>query len=131
MSRDLRNNISVQPCLYPAARTAAGTGATVDRQGYESAAMVVEFGAWTDGTHTPRLEESTDLGTTFTTVAAADLEGTFTTVSAGAGSNSVQRVGYKGSARHIRPMLAVGTGTTGALSSMHVVLGHPALAPVT
>lgn len=120
--RDLKSNIDIVQSLAPAARTAAGTGAAVDLQGYEGAVVEIAFGAWTDGTWTPSLTESAD-GTTYSAVGTADLQGTFSAVSGTAGQNSVQRVGYIGANRYLKPVIS-GTGTTGILSSANVIRGH-------
>jgi len=117
---------SASPALTqnPAARTATSNGTGVDLKGYDTAIAVVQFGTWTDGTHTPSLEESDD-NSTFTAVAAADMEGSFTAVSSGGGSNTIQTVGYKGRKRYIRVKLTLAGTTTGALSSAAVVRSLP------
>jgi hypothetical protein len=123
--RDLRSNMDAVHTLAPAARAATANGVSVDLRGFEGAMAVVHFGTWTDGTHTPSLEESND-GTTFTAVAAADLIGSFSAVTSAAGNNTVQRVGYSGSRRFIRVTMTVATATTGATSSAAIVRGNPA-----
>lgn len=66
--RDLISNIQTKLSLAPAARvTGTATGTAVDLRGTDSAAIVVAFGAYTDGTHTPSLEHSVD-GTTYSGV---------------------------------------------------------------
>jgi hypothetical protein len=127
--RDLKNNIDAALSLSPAARTATANGAGVDLQGYEAAAALVQFGTWTDGTHTPSLQESDD-NSSFTTVAAADLTGAFTAVSSGGGSNTVQRVGYIGAKRYVRGVLTVSGATTGAVSAIAIVRGVSARRPL-
>lgn len=126
--RDLKNNVAEVQSLPPAARTADADGTAADLLGYGSAVAMVEYGAWTDGTHTPALEESID-NVTFTAVAAADLLGIFTACSGAGTDNAVQRVGYIGNSRYIRIALTVAGATTGALSSAVIVRGHPASAP--
>jgi hypothetical protein len=127
--RDLENNVSVAQSLVPAARTAAGTGTGVDLQGHQSAMVVVTFGAWTDGTHTPSLQHSAD-GTSYTNCDANSLNGTFTAVSGTAGANTVQKIGYTGGYRYLRAMLTVAGATTGALASASILRGAPAQRPV-
>ena len=126
--RDLKNNVDVVASLLPAARTASADGASADLLGYGSAVALVEFGARTDGTHTPALEESND-NATFTAVAAADRQGSFTACSSADTDDVVQRVGYIGTKRYIRVALTVAGATTGALSSAVIVRGPPASAP--
>ena len=127
--RDLKNNIDVALSLSPAARTATANGGGVDLQGFEAAAAVVQFGTWTDGTHTPSLQESDD-NSAFTAVAAADLTGGFTAVSGAGGSNTVQRVGYVGAKRYLRGVMTIAGATTGAVSAIAIVRGVPARRPV-
>lgn len=128
MKRNLKSGVDVAHSLPPLLRTASGTGAGVDLRGYDSAFGVVHFGDWTDGTWTPKLQESDD-DTSYSDVAAADLQGAFTAVSGTAGENTVQRVGYIGAKRYIRGFLT-GTGTTGINAGMTVVRGHPARQPL-
>ncbi|HVY13508.1 MAG TPA: hypothetical protein VHB73_08105 [Alphaproteobacteria bacterium] len=128
--RDLKSSLSVSQSLVPAARAATGTGTAVDLQGYGSAMVVVSFGAWTDGTHTPSLQHSAD-GTAYTACDTNSLAGSFTAVSGTAGSNTVQKVGYIGQNRYVRALMTVASGTTGALSSVNVVAGHPSQRPTT
>ncbi len=127
--RDLKSNLDVVQSLAPAARTADADGTGADLLGYGSAVAVVAFGAWTDGTHTPALEESDD-NSTFTAVAAADLQGSFTACADADTDNTVQRVGYLGTKRYVRVALTVTGATTGALSAAEIVRGHPASAPL-
>ena len=126
--RDLVSTIAAKLSLSPAARvTGTSTGTAVDLRGYDSAVIAVSFGAYTDGTHTPSVQHSTD-GSTYTTVAAADLSGSLTAVSSSGGANSMQTVGYIGSARYLRVVMTVTGATTGALSSASVIAGTPRLA---
>ncbi len=120
--RDLKNNLSLAESLAPKARTASENGALVDLQGAKSALAVVHFGAWTDGMHTPTLQEG-DLadGSDQADVAAGDLEGAFTAISAAPGANAVQKVGYKGLKRYVRVVMTAAGTTTGALSGAVVV----------
>jgi hypothetical protein len=128
--RDFARNISPALSLAPAARTASANGTAVDLLGYGTAAVLVTFGAWTDGTHTPKIQESGDGSTGWTDVAAEDLAGSFTAVSSTAGQNAVQRVSYIGNRRYIRPVLTVAGATTGGIASAMVLRGAPASAPV-
>lgn len=128
MNRDLKSNVDAASGLSPAARTATGTGSGVDLRDYDSAMAVFAIGNWTDGTWTPSLQESDD-DTTYAAVAAADLQGTFTAISGTAGEYTVQRVGYIGAKRYVRPMLS-GTGTTGIDASAVIMRGHPRRAPL-
>src|SRR4051812_29715472 len=121
--RDLKNRVSTAVSIAPAVRTATVNGSGVDLQGYEAAMAVVHFGAYTDGTHTPKLQESSD-NSTFADVAAGDLIGSFTAVSAAGGANTIQQVGYRGSKRYVRVVLTLSGTTTGAGSGATVVRGR-------
>lgn len=128
--RDHNDQLDVALSLVPAARvngTFNGTG--VDLRGYDSAMLVVSFGAYTDGAHTPSLQHSDD-NSSFTTVAAAEITAAFTVVNSAGGANSTQRVGYLGSKRYVRALLTVTGATTGALSDASVVRGTPRSAPL-
>lgn len=128
-TRDIKNNVDVASSLEPALRaTGTSNGSGVDLQGYGSAMMVVHFGAYTNGTHTPSLEHSDD-NTTFTAAAASDMDGSFTAVSSSA-SGTTQRVGYRGSKRYIRAVMTVASGATGCYSGALVVRGQAAQVPV-
>lgn len=127
--RDLENALSVAASLNPAARTASANGTGVDVQGYGSVMLLVHFGAYTDGTHTPSLEHSND-GTTYAACDSNSLNGTLVAVNGAGGANTVQKVGYTGGRRYVRAVLTVTGATVGALSSATIVRGHPAQAPV-
>ena len=127
--KNFYRNVKVTPSVSPAARvngTTNGTG--VDLRGFDSAMIAVEFGAYTDGTHTPSVQHSAD-NSTFTTVSASDLDGAFTAVSSAGGANSVQAVGYIGALRYVRVVMTVTGATTGALSAAQVIAGHPRSVP--
>lgn len=128
--RDLRNNVDTALSLSPAARVnGTANGTAIDLRGYDSAFVHVAFGVWTDGTHTPSLEHSDD-GTAFSAVGTANQDGTFSAVSGTAGAHTVQRVGYIGDKRFVRAVITVTGATTGALSEVSVVRGHPARRPL-
>lgn len=128
--RDIKSNVDAAPTLAPAVRT-NGTvnGSGVDLRGYDSAMAVVHFGAYTDGTHTPKLQESDD-NAAFTDVAAGDLQGSFTAVAASAGANTVQRVGYVGTKRYVRIVMTTASATSGAGSAATIVRSNAALVPL-
>ena len=127
--RDLFRNTLTTQSLAPAIRTnGTGTGSAVDLRGFDSAMIAVNFGAWTDGTHTPSVQQSVD-GTTYVPCGTADLDGTFAAVSGTAGANAVQSVGYIGSQRFLQVLMAVNGATSGAASCANVVAGAPRNAP--
>lgn len=123
--RDIKNVVDFANSLAPAARTANGTGTGVDLQGYNGAMCCFHVGTITDGTHTPKLQESVD-NSAFTDVAAADLEGPFAALA----SNVNQRVGYKGTKRYVRAFSTVAGATTGGVYAAIIVRGHAVKQPV-
>lgn len=125
---DQAHDLSPAVGLAPAARTASANGSAVDLQGFGSATFLFGFGAWTDGTHTPKAQESDD-ASSWSDVAAADLVGTVSAVSSSAGQNAVQKLGYIGNKRYVRPVLTVAGATTGMLTSATVVRGRPIYRP--
>lgn len=123
--KDLKSNIDVVQSLVPAARTASANGTGVDLKGYMGAVVVFAPGAITDGTHTPKLQESDD-NATFSDVAADDQLGTLAALAA----NTVQRVGYRGAKRYVRAVVTVAGATTGGVYGAAVVRGYPHEAPL-
>src|SRR3990172_1763009 len=99
--RDIESHLDVVTSLDPIRRTATGTGAAVDLQGYDSAMAVFHAGLWVDGTHTPKLQDSAD-GTTFADAAAADQIGAFAVVVGTATDQIIQKVGYIGDKQFLR-----------------------------
>lgn len=81
--------------------------------------VVINTGALTDGTHTPKLQESVDGSSgSFSDVAAADQVGTLTALAA----NTTQKVSYIGKCRYIRVVVTVtGTPSTGAYYAAYVI----------
>jgi len=125
--RDLKSNIDVAITVAPQAMAASKTGAAVDLQGYDAAFGEFSPGAWTDGTHTPKLQESAD-GTTFTDVGTGDLQGSFSAVTTTGGAH--QRVGYIGAKRYVRGFVTVAGATTGMLGSVNIVRGRSSRKPL-
>jgi hypothetical protein len=115
--QDLKNNIDVVNSIVPAVRNVLVNGTGVDLANRDSAVVIFAAGALTDGTHTPKIQDSPD-NVTFADVAAALQEGVLVNITA----NSVQRVGYKGAQRFIRPVVT-SSGVTGAAYGATVVRG--------
>jgi hypothetical protein len=130
--RDLLRITLVTPSLFPAARTnGTATGATVDLRGYDGALITVTFGAYTDGTHTPSVVQSSDGITFVPCVYGTDLDANsnLAAVSSSAGSDTIQQIGYIGSMRYLAVVMTTSGATTGALSSANVIAGYPRSAP--
>jgi len=123
--KDMKNRFSTKQSLNPAGNRGNGAqnGAGVDLTGYEGARVDFSVGTITDGTHTPKLQESSDStnGTdgTWTDVAAADQEGTLANLAA----STPQSVGYKGSKRWVRAVVTGAGATTGAMYAANVIRG--------
>lgn len=124
--RDLKNNIDVVNSIDPDDYTATENGAGVDLQGFEGAVVAFSVGTVTDGTHTPKVQESDSQGSGYTDVAAADLIGSLSDLA----SDTNQRVGYIGSKRYVRGVLTVSGATVGAQAAAVVIRGIAHRRPV-
>ena len=126
--RDIRSKATLAASINPATYNSAQTGTGVDLSGYDAAMAIVQVGAITDGTHTPKLQESVD-NVTFTDVAATDIVlGKSGNALAAASANAVQCVGYIGAQRYIR-VYVTSSGATGAVYGAMISLGKPNQAP--
>ena len=127
--RDLAHNIGVVAAVAPAVLSATNTSAAIDLLGFDSVAVVINTGAIvSSGDFTATIEESdTTTGGDFTTVAAADLIGT---LPASLAASTVYKVGYIGTKRYVRTVIAKNSGTSIAASAL-VVKGNPGDAPVS
>jgi hypothetical protein len=122
---DMKNNVAAKSSIVPAVRNSTVNGTGIDLANRDMAIVVFHSGALTDGTHTPKVQESDD-NSTFTDVAAADQEGTLAAITA----NAVQWVGYKGKKRYIRAVVT-SSGTTGCAYGASMIVGQGRKAPVT
>ncbi len=131
-TRDLLRNQLVVQSLAPAARVnGTATGSSVDLRDYDGATIVISFGAYTDGTHTPSVLHSSDGSAWTACVHGTDLDGpsALAAIGSAAGANTVQQVGYIGNKRYVAVVIATTGATTGALSAASVVAGFPRRAP--
>lgn len=122
-TRDLHTRLAASLSLAPATRNASATGSAVDLTGYDSATLLVQFGAWTDGSHAPGLEASSD-GVSYAPVPDEDLSATPAALSGAGGANAAQLVGYRGAGRFLRATLTVAGATTGAAMAAAILRGH-------
>ncbi|MDE1901666.1 MAG: hypothetical protein KGI37_08495 [Alphaproteobacteria bacterium] len=130
--RDLLRNQMMTQSLPPAVRVnGTATGATVDLRGYDGAVITVAFGAYTDGTHTPSVNQSADGVTWVPCVYGTDLDAAanLSAVNSSAGANSVQQIGYIGSLRYLQIVMTTTGATSGAASAAYVIAGYPRNAP--
>lgn len=123
--KDIFNNVSMFQSLAPAART-NGTvdGAATDRQFSDSLMAIIDFGLWTDGVHTIKLQHSDD-NVTFEDVPAAELQGTSpVVVDANTEDNMIYKIGYLGIKRYVRATTTVSGATTGAIYGVVLEKSH-------
>lgn len=106
--------------------TATITGAGADLAGYDGALIEFNFGAITDGTHTPSVEDSPD-NSTWTAVDASLLVGSLTEVTSSSGGGAVQSVGYIGGQRYVRSVVTVAGATDGGIYGSTIVRGFPSV----
>lgn len=123
-SQDLVSEITPAIALASASIASSTTtnGNSVDMQGAESLAFVFFSGAYTDGTYTPQIEESSD-NSTWSAVADADLIGTEASAAITA-ANEVFDIGYVGNERYVRLAVVSTSVTTGATIGATAVKGH-------
>lgn len=128
MLKDISQILSPVVSVAPAAaRTTSTNGTGVDLRGYQAAMVTFTPATITDGTHTPKLQESDASGSGYTDVAAGDMVGSLAALA----SNTVQTVGYRGTKRYLRAVVTVAGGpSTGGVYSAVVVRGYPQVAPV-
>jgi len=134
--RDLHNNIDVRVAIDPydhGSGDAAKTTEILDRQGYGSVELVLQFGsiADTDATFTVALAESSDSGMSGgSAVGDTDLLGTeLLATPLFSDDNKVYKLGYIGNYRYIQGTIPPADNTGAILMSAVWVLGHPDNAP--
>lgn len=123
--KDLKSNVDAKVSINPGVHNSDQTGSTVDLSGCNSAIAVIMSGTLTDGTHTPKLQESDD-DSSWSDVSSDDIEGTM----AALGANAVVRHGYKGAKRYVR-VYVTSTGTTGCAYGACVIRGDLAINPAS
>jgi hypothetical protein len=108
--------------------------AAIDMTGYESVMFVPFTGTITDGDYTPLIQEGDDSNiANATNVADADLLPTGTGQEATAAlnaSNSVSKIGYRGTKQYVFCSLVSANTTTGGDAGVVAIQGNPAQAPV-
>lgn len=126
--KDLVSKLGVVPTLAPAVQAATAKGTTVDLQGFNSAALIVNTGAIAGaGLYVMSLQESdTTTDGDFTDVAAGDMQGT---LPASLAENTAYKVGYKGTKRYLRGVITKTSGTSIACGAV-IVKGAAASSPV-
>lgn len=132
---DRVERVSSAQTLAPSTYAAGQTGGQVDLANFASAYIVINAGAWTDGTHDFTVEEAADDGTgspgTWAAVASGDLVGSTPTIDGSSGNtNQTHEVGYVGSKRFVRITTTTSGTTTGAAYGVLVVRGDARKQPV-
>jgi hypothetical protein len=123
--KDLKNHIDAVNSIDPDDYIATVNGLGIDLQSFEGSAVVFSVGTVTDGTHTPKIQESSD-NSTWNDVATGDQGGVFIALA----TDTNQRVGYKGAKRYLRSVLTITGATTGAQVASLVLRGIPHRGPV-
>jgi hypothetical protein len=129
---DLQQTKKVQ-LIWPQARlnNTAITSASVDRKGFNYAAIRVAIGATDIGFTIFKLQESDD-NTTFTDIAGADFSVSPLSLPASGATDTLWewQVDLRGSRkRYLKPALTVGNGTSGAFVSVTAELSRAEQAP--
>lgn len=119
---DGQSQITMLPSVGQGAHAATVNGTSVDTAPYDSATAYVLPGTWTDGSHTPKLQDSPD-NATWTDVTAANLIGAFSAITS-AGTAVAQKVGYVGANRYLRVVSTVTGATTGAVYAIPIICGR-------
>ena len=125
---DGQSGITVGNSIQPGAYAATVFGATANVGEYDAATAYFIPGTWTDGTHTPKLQESPD-GSTWTDLLSSEQIGSFTAVSSNATAVD-QKVGYVGSQPYLRCVVTVAGATTGAKYAMPIILSRARKLPL-
>jgi hypothetical protein len=122
--KDVAHNVTVTAIINAAAKNATTTSSAVDltTAEAEATAVLLVVGAWTDGTHTPKIQDSDD------NVTYADytpVVGSFTAISGSGQQNATQLVNYNGGKRYIKVVVTVSGATTGAIYGAYLVQANP------
>jgi len=134
--RDLHNNIDLRVAIDPydhATGDAAKTTEILDRHGYQSVELALQFGsiADTDATFTVLLEDGDNSALSDNdAVADADLLGTEVLATPlFSDDNKVLKLGYTGDKRYLRATITPANNTGALLMSGLWILGNPDNAP--
>ena len=118
---DVISRVDVDQSILKAAKTASENGASFEIADYHSVGVIIDAGAWTDGTHTFTVQESDD-NSTWAAVADADLYYDSEPVIDGAADDDQKyKIGYKGNKRYMRVITVVSGATTGAIYGALIV----------
>ena len=121
-TQDLHNLVSIGAAiaLTAVANGEDVTGEVIDRQGSDGLEIILQVGAYTDGSVTPLVEES-DNDSDYTAVADADL--TNTEASAALSAAGVSKIGYVGSKRYVKATAVTAAESTLSVGASFVKFG--------
>jgi hypothetical protein len=130
---DLKNSIKVDKALNIGAISSNTTtaGTAIDLTGYNSLTFVIQSGTLTDGTYTPKIEESSD-NSTFTEVTdTTKLLGTIAGATfASTDDNAVKTIGYIGNKPYVKLSIVSTSVTSGGTLGATAIKGHPVNSPI-
>ncbi len=127
---DLASDIGISQSIKPQVVNATTTGTAVDTMQYEAVCVVIEVGAWTDGSHAITIEDSAD-NSDFAAVAAGKLDGSLPTIDGAADDDQNYKIGLHGARRYVRVVSTKTGGSTGVLLAANIILGAAKQKPVT
>jgi len=130
---DLYNRIAavqdLVPAIYKTTQTSTGIDRTAFEGGSDALVGVLNVGAWTDGTHTFKLQDSPD-NSAWTDVAPALQQGSFVAIAGAGQQNLPQKVAYSGIQRYVRVVDTVtGSPATGAAYGFTWIVGGAHVLP--
>lgn len=126
--QDLYHKIRPTQAILPVVQTSTVTGISVDLAGFESAVVFINMGELTDGTHTPKLQDSSDnINWTDVVAGTGSQLGSFSALVA----NTPQTVGYINGRRYVRVLVTVSGATSGGLYGATVIAGNARHLPTT
>lgn len=98
-SKDLKNNISVEPSILPQTATGNVNGSEVDTKGFEGVTLVATLDDTVSAAGSFKIQETDTSGSGYTDVASDDILGTNDVAAVG---SDVVTIGYVGSKRYVR-----------------------------
>ena len=120
---DGQSRQSPKTSIGPAAYNSTVNGSGVNLGSWNSNAIILQVGTITDGTHTPKVEESDD-NSAWNDVDAEDLIGTLAELA----SDTNQQVSYVGDKQYVRVTVTVAGATTGGVYGAVVEVKKPQIA---
>jgi hypothetical protein len=132
--QDLFNSITPVHDVAVAAKTTTVTSTGVDRTAYQQGAArvvaVIDIDAATDGTWTPKLQDSPD-NSTWTDVVSPFIQGPTPATFTSANANSEVKLGYLGVQRYVRCVVTATGVTTGIVFGILWIVSYEQNYPAT